>query len=73
MASDEMKKLREIYEEQNIKDHQMSVNEGTKTDMFTCGKCKGRACTYTQVGNIVLLLKVVQFSRCSLLILLKSL
>ena len=49
MASDEMKKLREVYEEQNIKDHQMSVNEGTKTDMFTCGKCKGRSCTYTQV------------------------
>ena len=50
MASDEMKKLREVYEEQNIKDHQMSVNEGTKTDMFTCGKCKGKACTYTQVS-----------------------
>ncbi|CAK8698638.1 transcription elongation factor A protein 1-like isoform X2 [Clavelina lepadiformis] len=49
MASDEMKKKREEYEQQNIKDHQMSTNEGTKTDMFTCGKCKGRACTYTQL------------------------
>uniref|UniRef100_H2ZJF8 Transcription elongation factor n=1 Tax=Ciona savignyi TaxID=51511 RepID=H2ZJF8_CIOSA len=49
MASDEMKKRREEYEEQNIKDHQMSVNEGTKTDMFVCGRCKGRACTYNQL------------------------
>nr|XP_002120544.1 transcription elongation factor A protein 1 [Ciona intestinalis] len=49
MASDEMKKKREEYEQQNIKDHQMSVNEGTKTDMFVCGRCKGRACTYNQL------------------------
>ena len=33
-----------------VKDHQMSVNEGTTTDMFTCGKCKGKRCTYNQVG-----------------------
>lgn len=49
MASSEMKSLREKFEEENIKDHQMATNEGTKTDMFTCGKCKGRSCTYNQL------------------------
>jgi len=49
MASDEMKKQREKFEEENIKDHQMSTNEGTVTDMFTCGKCKSKKCTYTQL------------------------
>lgn len=49
MASDELKKLREKFEEDNIKDHQMAVNEGTKTDMFTCGRCKGKSCTYNQL------------------------
>ena len=49
MASSEMKSMREKFEEENIKDHQMATNEGTKTDMFTCGKCKGRSCTYNQV------------------------
>ena len=27
----------------------MAQNEGTKTDMFTCGKCKAKECTYTQL------------------------
>lgn len=49
MASSEMKSLREKFEEENIKDHQMAVQEGTKTDMFVCGRCKGRACTYNQL------------------------
>lgn len=44
-----MKKIREKFEEENINDHQMATNEGTVTDMFSCGRCKGRACTYNQV------------------------
>lgn len=49
LASDELKKQREKFEEDNIKDHQMAVNEGTVTDMFTCGRCKGKSCTYNQL------------------------
>lgn len=49
MASSEMKKARENFEKQNILDHQMATNEGTKTEMFTCGKCKGKSCTYNQL------------------------
>ena len=49
MASDELKKEREKMNEEAVKDHQMSVNEGTTTDMFTCGRCKGKKCTYNQV------------------------
>jgi len=49
MASDELKKEREKMNEESVKDHQMSVNEGTTTDMFTCGRCKGRKCTYNQL------------------------
>jgi len=58
MASDEMKKIRKKYDEENIKDHQMAVNEGTKTDMFTCGRCKGKACTYNQVNTIFIILVI---------------
>jgi len=49
MASDELKKEREKMNAEAVKDHQMSVNEGTTTDMFTCGKCKGKRCTYNQL------------------------
>jgi len=49
MASDDLKQERKEMEVQNIKDHQMAKNEGTKTDMFTCGRCKGKACTYNQL------------------------
>jgi len=49
MASNELKKLREKFTKEAINDHQMAQNEGTKTDMFTCGKCKAKECTYTQL------------------------
>ena len=49
MASKELNKLREKYTKEAINDHQMAQNEGTKTDMFTCGKCKAKECTYTQL------------------------
>lgn len=49
MASDSMKKQREKYTQEAIREHQMSVAEGTPTDMFKCGKCRKYNCTYTQV------------------------
>lgn len=49
MASDELKKQNEAYEKENLLDHQVAVNQGTETDMFTCGKCKKKRCTYTQL------------------------
>ncbi|KHN73247.1 Putative transcription elongation factor S-II [Toxocara canis] len=49
MASDEMKSQREKFTKQAIEEHQMSVQEGTPSDMFKCGKCGKKNCTYTQV------------------------
>lgn len=49
MASNELKKIREKFTKEAINDHQMAQNEGTKTDMFQCGKCKSKECTYTQL------------------------
>lgn len=53
MASDEMKKLRDRYAQESILDHQMLMQEGTPTDMFTCGKCRQKNCTYTQVSKVL--------------------
>lgn len=33
-----------------IREHQMAKTGGTQTDLFTCGKCKKKNCTYTQVS-----------------------
>ena len=49
MASDDMKKLRQTYIKESIRDSQMAVNEGTKTDLLKCTKCGKRNCTYNQV------------------------
>ncbi|XP_020784850.1 transcription elongation factor A protein 1 [Boleophthalmus pectinirostris] len=49
MASDELKKMRENLTKEAVRDHQMATTGGTVTDLFTCGKCKGKSCTYTQV------------------------
>lgn len=38
MASSDMKKMRENFHKEAINEHQMSVQEGTPTDMFKCGK-----------------------------------
>ncbi|KAJ0058925.1 hypothetical protein NL108_001168, partial [Boleophthalmus pectinirostris] len=48
MASDELKKMRENLTKEAVRDHQMATTGGTVTDLFTCGKCKGKSCTYTQ-------------------------
>ena len=52
MASDVMKKLRSDYIKESIRDSQMSVQEGTKTDLLKCSKCGKRNCTYNQVSTL---------------------
>uniref|UniRef100_A0A1I7YHP2 Transcription elongation factor n=1 Tax=Steinernema glaseri TaxID=37863 RepID=A0A1I7YHP2_9BILA len=49
MASAEMKEQREKFTKQAISEHQMAVNEGTPSDMFKCGKCGKKNCTYSQM------------------------
>ncbi|XP_036375113.1 transcription elongation factor A protein 1 isoform X2 [Megalops cyprinoides] len=49
MASDEMKEMRKNLTKEAIREHQMARTGGTETDLFTCGKCKKKNCTYTQV------------------------
>ena len=49
MASDDLRALRAKLTKEAINDHQMAVNEGTKTTLLKCGKCQQRNCTYTQV------------------------
>lgn len=50
MASAELKEIRKAMTKESIREHQLSKVGGTETDMFTCGKCKGKNCTYTQVN-----------------------
>ncbi|KAM8966880.1 transcription elongation factor A protein 1-like [Pelodytes ibericus] len=49
MASDELKEMRKNLTKEAIREHQMARTGGTETDLFTCGKCKKKRCTYTQV------------------------
>ncbi|XP_066527488.1 transcription elongation factor A protein 2 isoform X2 [Hoplias malabaricus] len=49
MASAELKEMRKALTKESIREHQLSKVGGTETDMFICGKCKGKSCTYTQV------------------------
>jgi len=49
LASKQMKDLRKTFTKQAIDDHQMSVESGTPSGMFKCGKCQKKNCTYTQV------------------------
>lgn len=49
MASDEMKTLRDRFVKEAINDAQLATNQGTKTDLLKCGKCKKRNCTYNQL------------------------
>ena len=51
MASDELREMRKNLTKEAVRDHQMSTTGGTQTDLFTCGKCKGKRCTYTQVRD----------------------
>ncbi|XP_078470122.1 transcription elongation factor A protein 1-like [Lampetra planeri] len=49
MASDELREKRKAMTEEAIRAHQMAKTGGTETDLFSCGKCKKKRCTYTQV------------------------
>ncbi|XP_062315763.1 transcription elongation factor A protein 2 [Osmerus eperlanus] len=49
MASNELKEMRKALTKESIREHQLSKVGGTETDMFQCGKCRGKNCTYTQV------------------------
>lgn len=49
MASDELKAKNEKFKKENLLEHQVAVNQGTETEMFQCGKCKQKKCTYTQL------------------------
>uniref|UniRef100_A0A8C5QGA9 Transcription elongation factor n=1 Tax=Leptobrachium leishanense TaxID=445787 RepID=A0A8C5QGA9_9ANUR len=49
MASNELKEMRKAMTKAAIQEHQMAKTGGTPTDLFTCGKCKKKNCTYTQV------------------------
>uniref|UniRef100_A0A8D2J3E0 Transcription elongation factor A3 n=1 Tax=Varanus komodoensis TaxID=61221 RepID=A0A8D2J3E0_VARKO len=49
MASDELKELRNAMTQEAIREHQMAKTGGTTTDLFQCGKCKKKNCTYNQV------------------------
>ncbi|XP_060114363.1 transcription elongation factor A protein 3 [Heteronotia binoei] len=49
MASDELKELRNTMTQEAIREHQMAKTGGTTTDLFQCGKCKKKNCTYNQV------------------------
>lgn len=50
MASDELKEIRKAMTKEAIREHQMARTGGTQTDLFTCGRCRRKNCTYTQVG-----------------------
>lgn len=49
MASPEIKQMRDKFSKESIMEHQMSVTTGTPSDMFKCGKCGKKNCTYTQL------------------------
>ncbi|XP_043945841.1 transcription elongation factor A protein 2 [Protopterus annectens] len=49
MASKELQEMRKALTKEAIREHQMAKTGGTQTDLFTCGKCKMKNCTYTQV------------------------
>ncbi|VDP28104.1 unnamed protein product [Soboliphyme baturini] len=49
MASNAMKIMRRKFTKEAIDEHQISQEAGTPTDMFKCGKCHKKNCTYTQV------------------------
>lgn len=50
MASEDMKKLRQEYTKEAIRDSQMAVTQGTKSDLLKCSKCGKRNCSYNQVS-----------------------
>jgi transcription elongation factor S-II len=49
LASDELKKIRLTEAHESLMACMLNENMGAVTDMFTCGKCKGKLCTYYQL------------------------
>ncbi|CAB3405308.1 unnamed protein product [Caenorhabditis bovis] len=49
MASPEIREMRDKFTKEAILEHQVSVQQGTPSDMFKCGKCGKKNCTYTQL------------------------
>ncbi|MGH0158953.1 UNVERIFIED_CONTAM: hypothetical protein FKN15_062377 [Acipenser sinensis] len=49
MASAELKEVRKALTKESIREHQLAKTGGTETDLFQCGKCNKKNCTYTQV------------------------
>ncbi|XP_058859957.1 transcription elongation factor A protein 2-like [Acipenser ruthenus] len=49
MASAELKEVRKALTKESIREHQLAKTGGTETDLFQCGKCSKKNCTYTQV------------------------
>lgn len=60
MASDELKEIRKAMTKEAIREHQMARTGGTQTDLFTCGKCRKKSCTYTQVRGCQLYGRVLR-------------
>ena len=48
-----MKAMRKQLTKEAIRDAQMSMTGGTKSDLMKCSKCKKNNCTYNQVGGAV--------------------
>ena len=48
MASDEVKKQREVFIKQGIDDSALAVAEGTKSELIKCGGCGKSNTTYHQ-------------------------
>jgi transcription elongation factor S-II len=49
MASEDLKQLREKYTKEAIDDHQMAVQQGAKSSLLKCRKCKGTNCGFTEM------------------------
>ncbi len=49
LASKEQQMQRKALEEALLKEATRGENKGATTDMFRCGKCKQRQCTYYQL------------------------
>ncbi|XP_051847419.1 transcription elongation factor A protein 1-like isoform X2 [Antechinus flavipes] len=52
MASDELKEIRKNLTKEAIGRHQMALTGGTPSDLFKCGKCKKKNCTYNQLQTL---------------------
>ncbi|XP_051846868.1 transcription elongation factor A protein 1-like [Antechinus flavipes] len=52
MASDELKEMRRNVTQEAIRQHQMARIGGNPTDLFKCGKCTKKNCTYSQIPTL---------------------